>query len=311
MGLEVLRAGLQSTVQDQGRFGYAHLGVSASGAADNFALRIGNILVGNPKQSAGIEMTIIGDKYRFKSDSYIALTGSEFEAELDNKPIPFWRGWPINNDQVLDIRSTKTGARCYLCVAGGINVEDMKGAKTTHLTSGIGGGHGRILKKQDVLDFGSLDKSIKPVEEINEPMTTDNEIIRVTKGRQWLWFDKKQKNKFFQHQYCVSDLSNRMGLRLKENAINTKKESEIITAGIPLGAIQIPGDGQPIISFVEHQTTGGYPVIANVISADLRKVGQLKSGDYFQFELISFSRAEKLKVDQEKFLHSLHHDRYK
>ena len=308
MGLEVLRAGLQSTVQDQGRFGYAHLGVSASGAADNFALRIGNILVGNPKQSAGIEMTIIGDKYRFKSDSYIALTGSEFEAELDNKPIPFWRGWPINNDQVLDIRSTKTGARCYLCVAGGINVEDVMGAKTTHLTSGIGGGQGRILKKQDELDFGSLDNSIKPVQEINEPMTTDNEIIRVTKGRQWLWFDKKQKNKFFQHQYCVSDLSNRMGLRLKENAINTKKESEIITTGIPLGAVQIPGDGQPIISFVEHQTTGGYPVIANVISADLRKVGQLKSGDYFQFELISFSRAEKLKVDQEKFLHSFHHD---
>ena len=308
MGLEVIRAGLQSSVQDQGRFGYVHFGVSASGAADNFSFRIGNILVGNPKQSAGIEMTIIGDKYRFKSDSYIALTGSEFEAELDNKPIPFWRGWHINNDQILDIRSTKTGARCYLCVAGGINVEDMMGAKTTHLTSGIGGGHGRILKKQDELDFGSLDNSIKPVKEINEPMTTDNEIIRVTKGRQWLWFDKKQKNKFFQHQYCVSDLSNRMGLRLKENAINTKKESEIITAGIPLGSVQIPGDGQPIISFVEHQTTGGYPVIANVISADLRKVGQLKPGDCFQFELISFSRAEKLKVDQEKFIHSLHHD---
>ena len=308
MGLEVLRAGLQSTVQDQGRFGYAHLGVSASGAADNFALRIGNILVGNPKQSAGIEMTIIGDKYRFKSDSYIALTGSEFEAELDNKPIPFWRGWPIKNDQVLDIRSTKTGARCYLCVAGGINVEDVMGAKTTHLTSGIGGCHGRILKKQDELDFGSLDNSIKPVQEINEPMTTDNEIIRATKGRQWLWFDKKQKNKFFQQQYRVTALSNRMGLRLLGNAINNKKESEIITAGIPLGAVQIPGDGQPIISFVEHQTTGGYPVIANVISADIRKVGQLKSGDCFQFELISFSRAEKLKVDQEKFLHSFHHD---
>ena len=98
-----------------------------------------------------------------------------------------------------------------------------------------------------------------------------------------------------------------MGLRLIGNAINTKK-GEIITAGIPLGSIQIPGDGQPIISFVEHQTTGGYPVIANVISADIRKVGQLKPGDYFQFELTSISTAEKLKVDQEKFIHSLHHD---
>jgi antagonist of KipI len=182
------------------------------------------------------------------------------------------------------------------------------GAKTTHLTSGMGGVHGRILKKLDELDFGKLDDSIKPIQKLNESITTDNKIIRVTKGTQWLWFHKNQKNKFFQHQYRVTDLSNRMGLRLIGNAINTKKESEITTAGIPLGAIQIPGDGQPIISFVEHQTTGGYPIIANVISADLRKIGQLKPEDCFQFELISFGAAEKLKVDQEIFLHSLHYD---
>ena len=308
MGLEVLRAGLQSTVQDQGRFGYAHLGVSASGAADNFSLTIGNILVGNPKHYAGIEMTIIGDKYHFKSDAFVALTGSEFEAELDNKSIPFWKRLPIKKGQILDIRSTKNGARCYLCVAGGINIEDVMGAKTTHLTSGIGGLHGRILKNLDELEFGPLDDLIKPIKKVNDSITTDTKIIKVTKGVQWPWFDKNQKNKLFQHQYQVTKLSNRMGLRLIGNAIKTKKGNEITTAGISLGSIQIPGDGQPIISFVEHQTTGGYPIIANVISADVRKVGQLKAGDCFQFELISFSSAEKLKVDQEKFLHSLQHD---
>lgn len=308
MGLEVLRAGLQSTVQDQGRFGYAHLGVSASGAADNFSLTIGNILVGNPKHYAGIEMTIIGDKYHFKSDAYIALTGSEFEADLDNKSIPFWKRLPIKKGQILDIRSTKNGARCYLCVAGGINIEDVMGAKTTHLTSGIGGLHGRILKNLDELEFGPLDDLIKPIKKVNDSITTDTKIIKVTKGVQWPWFDKNQKNKLFQHQYQVTKLSNRMGLRLIGNAIKTKKGNEITTAGISLGSIQIPGDGQPIISFVEHQTTGGYPIIANVVSADIRKVGQLKAGDCFQFELISFSSAEKLKVDQEKFIHNLDHD---
>ena len=308
MGLEVLRAGLQSTVQDQGRFGYAHLGVSASGAADNFSLAIGNILVGNPKNYAGIEMTIIGDKYRFKSDAYIALTGSEFEAELDNNSIPFWKRLLIKKGQILDIRSTKNGARCYLCVAGGINIKDVMGAKTTHLTSGIGGLHGRILKKLDELDFGLLDDSIKPIQNLNDSITTDTKIIKVTKGVQWSWFDKNQKNKLFQHQYQVEELSNRMGLRLFGNAIKTNRENEITTAGISLGSIQIPGGGQPIISFVEHQTTGGYPIIANVISADIRKVGQLKAGDCFQFELISLGSAEKLKVDQEKFIHNLHHD---
>lgn len=308
MGLEVLRAGLQSTVQDQGRFGYAHLGVSASGAADNFSLTIGNILVGNPKHYAGIEMTIIGDKYHFKSDAFVALTGSEFEAELDNKSIPFWKRLPIKKGQILDIRSTKNGARCYLCVAGGINIEDVMGAKTTHLTSGIGGLHGRILKNLDELEFGPLDDLIKPIKKVNDSITTDTKIIKVTKGVQWPWFDKNQKNKLFQHQYQVTELSNRMGLRLIGNAIKTKKGNEITTAGISLGSIQIPGDGQPIISFVEHQTTGGYPIIANVVSADIRKVGQLKAGDCFQFELISFSSAEKLKVDQEKFIHNLDHD---
>ena len=308
MGLEVLRAGLQSTVQDQGRFGYAHLGVSASGAADNFSLTIGNILVGNPKHYAGIEMTIIGDKYHFKSDAFVALTGSEFEAELDNKSIPFWKRLPIKRGQILDIRSTKNGARCYLCVAGGINIEDVMGAKTTHLTSGIGGLHGRILKNLDELEFGPLDDLIKPIQKVNDSITTDTKIIKVTKGLQWPWFDKNQKNKLFHHQYQVTELSNRMGLRLIGNAIKTKKENEITTAGISLGSIQIPGDGQPIISFVEHQTTGGYPIIANVVSADIRKVGQLKAGDCFQFELISFSSAEKLKVDQEKFIHNLNHD---
>ena len=308
MGLEVLREGLQSTVQDQGRFGYAHLGVSASGAADNFSLIIGNILVGNPKHYAGIEMTIIGDKYRFKSDAYIALTGSEFEAELDNNSIPFWKRLLIKKGQILDIRSTKNGARCYLCVAGGINIKDVMGAKTTHLTSGIGGLHGRILKKLDELDFGLLDDSIKPIQNLNDSITTDTKIIKVTKGVQWSWFDKNQKNKLFQHQYQVEELSNRMGLRLFGNAIKTNRENEITTAGISLGSIQIPGGGQPIISFVEHQTTGGYPIIANVISADIRKLGQLKAGDCFQFELISLGSAEKLKVDQEKFIHNLHHD---
>ena len=114
--------------------------------------------------------------------------------------------------------------------------------------------------------------------------------------------------KLFQDLYQVTELSNRMGLRLIGNAIKAKKGNEITTTGISLGSIQIPADGQPIISFVEHQTTGGYPIIATVISADVRKVGQLKAGDYFQFELISFSSAEKLKADQEKFIHNLNHD---
>jgi antagonist of KipI len=127
----------------------------------------------------------------------------------------------------------------------------------------------------------------------------------VTKGLQWDWFDDQNRKLFFKKAYQISTLSNRMGLRLRGQSILSSKGNEIITEGMPLGAIQIPGNGQPILSFVEHQTTGGYPKLANVISADLYKVGQLKPGDQFQFQLAAFPEAEKARLEQENYIRSL------
>ena len=305
MSLEILRAGLQTSVQDLGRFGAAHLGISASGASDNLAMRIGNLMVGNPENTTVIEMTLTGDTVLFHSDAFIALAGSKFKIDLDEKSFPFWSGTYIQAGQVLTIGSTLNGARCYLCVRGGLQIKKIINSASTHLTSGMGGLNGSILKKGDQIAFGNLSHVIQPIKNMENYPFTNTATIRATKGLQWDWFDNQNRKLFFEKGYQVSTLSNRMGLRLSGQSIFSSKGSEIITEGMPLGAIQIPGDGQPILSFVEHQTTGGYPKLANVISADLYKVGQLKPGDQFKFQLIDFPEAEKARLEQENYILSL------
>ena len=305
MSLEILKAGLQTSVQDLGRFGSAHLGISASGASDNLAMRIGNLMVGNPENTTAIEMTLTGDTVLFHSDAFIALAGSIFKIDLDEKPFPFWSGTYIQAGQVLTIGSTLSGARCYLCVRGGLQVKNIINSASTHLTSEMGGLNGCILKKGDQIAFGNLSHVIQPIKNMENYPFTNTATIRATKGLQWDWFDNQNRKLFFEKDYRVSNVSNRMGLRLRGQSIFSSKGNEIITEGMPLGAIQIPGNGQPILSFVEHQTTGGYPKLANVISADLYKVGQLKPGDNFKFQLIDFPEAEKARLEQENYILSL------
>ena len=158
MGISILRGGLQDTVQDLGRIGYAHLGISSSGAADAFSLRIANLLVGNPEDAAGIEVTLVGGKYKFTADAYIALSGSHFQADLNGVSFPFHRGKYVQKDGILTIGPTQDGARCYLAVRGGIDVPDLLSAKTTHIVSRLGGYMGRSLQKGDTVSFGELNQ---------------------------------------------------------------------------------------------------------------------------------------------------------
>jgi len=262
-------------------------------------------MVGNPENTTVIEMTLTGDTVLFHSDAFIALAGSKFKIDLDEKLFPFWSGTYISAGQVLTIGPTLNGARCYLCVRGGLQVKKIINSASTHLTSRMGGLNGSILKKGDRIAFGNLDKVIQPIKNMENYPYTDTTTIRVTKGLQWDWFDNQNRKLFFKKAYQVTTLSNRMGLRLSGESILSSKGNEIITEGMPLGAIQIPGNGQPILSFVEHQTTGGYPKLANVISADLYKVGQLKPGDNFKFQLIDFHEAEKARLEQENYILSL------
>ena len=304
--IEVLAPGLLTTLQDLGREGFGLMGVSPSGAADAISLRIGNRLVGNVEGAAGIEMTLLGATFLFPEGAVVALAGSDFGATLGGRPVEMWTAVEARSGETLRLGPTRSGARCTLCVWGGIMVKDFLGSASTHTLSGLGGHEGRALRKGDVLKIGAESGAIRKrkvstraLEELR-PLKT----LRVTAGPESDWFAEAAQKIFYGSTYRVAEESNRMGLRLEGAAIPAPSGGEMISEGVSLGAIQVPEGGQPIILFVEQQTTGGYPKIANVISADFHSLGQLRPRDEIRFELVSLNRARKLLREQEELLAS-------
>ena len=295
-GFRVLTPGLQTTVQDLGRFHYTHCGVSASGAADPLALRAGNLLVGNAENAAALEMTLVGAALEFQTDAVIALTGSDFGAGL-----PLWAAIEIKAGQTVRCGATRSGARCYLAVRGGIGGPRAMGSASAHVMTGVGG---RPLRAGDVLPIG--DAAIRrprtggPRGRPRAPEFARTGPLRVTPGPQAHWFS----DHLYANAYQVAEESDRMGIRLRGPAIPSPP-GHMLTEGVPLGAIQVPPDGQPIILFVEHQTTGGYPKPASVISADFWRLGQLRPRDQVRFERVTLELALDLLRQQEQWLYAL------
>jgi antagonist of KipI len=288
--IRVLEPGFQTTIQDLGRFGYAHLGVSASGAADTLALRAGNLLVGNAENAAALEMTLTGASLAFEAAAVIAFTGSDFASGL-----PLWIAVEVAAGTVVRCGTTRSGARCYLAVRGGIQAPKVLGSASTHLVTGIGG---RALREGDVLCVGD-DAVRRPRTRLVKPPAAQGPL-RVTPGPQTAWFG----DDLYASTYHVSEASDRMGVRLRGPAIPSPP-GHMVTEGVSLGAVQVPPDGQPIVLFVEHQTTGGYPKPANVISADLWRVGQLRPRDVVVFQRVTMDEALGFLRRQEEWLYSL------
>jgi len=305
-GMVVETPGLFTTVQDLGREGFAPMGVSASGAADPISLRIGNRLVGNPQSAAGLEMTLVGGAFAFERAAVIALTGADFGPSANGIPLPMWTSIEIQGGQTVTLGSSRSGARAYLCIRGGIAVEPFLGSASTHVLSGLGGFEGRALRKSDRLDLGAalpLFRTRTLSSQMLERLQP-RKVIRVTEGPQSDWFASSSWEIFCESTFRVTEQSNRMGIRLEGPPIPLDASREMITEGVSLGSIQVPPSGQPIILFVEQQTTGGYPKIANVISADVHSLGQLRPRDSIRFERIEMSAARSLLVEQEALLAS-------
>jgi len=298
--------GLFTTVQDLGREGFGPIGVSASGAADPMSLRIGNRLVGNSEGAAALEMTLVGGAFTFERAVVIAATGADFGPSLDGMALPMWTSIEIRAGQTLKFGHSRSGARAYLCVQGGIAVEPFLGSASTHVLSGLGGFEARALRKGDRVELGVANSlfrkrslSAKAMENLKP-----RKMIRVTDGPQSDWSAESSWKTFCGNAFRVSEQSNRMGIRLEGPPISPNASREMITEGVSLGAIQVPPSGQPIILFVEQQTTGGYPKIANVISADLHSLGQLRPRDEIRFERVEMSEARSLLIQQEALLTS-------
>ncbi len=290
-GIRVLAPGFLTTVQDLGRYGYAHLGVSASGAADALSLRLANLLAGNEEGAPALEMTLLGGTFEFESETVVALSGSDFGAN-----IPLGGAVTLRPGDIVRCGATRGGARCYLAVRGGIDAPLVLGSASTHVMTSLGG---RPLKKGDLLRAGA--RVCSRPKRLASPPPPPRRLLRATAGPQAEWFDPEP---FYAAAWRVTEESNRMGLRLDGPPL-ARHAGHMLTEGVSLGAVQVPPDGRPILLFVEHQTTGGYPKIANVISADMHSVGQLRPRDEIRFECVSLEQALALLREQEEWLHSL------
>jgi len=304
----VTAPGFATTVQDLGRPGHAAEGVSASGAADPVALRIGNRLVGNADNAAAFEMTLVGGSFRFEADGVVALAGAGAEARVGDRAVAPWRPSIVRAGETVSCSALRGGARLYLCVRGGLSVPLVFGSASTHLVTGLGGHEGRALRAGDRVKVGeAFDATPHPgaVDPSFVPGYRACEPFRTTEGPQASWFAEAARARFYESEWRIDEACDRMGIRLEGPRIELIAPRELVTEGVALGAIQVPPSGLPIVLFVEHQTTGGYPKIANVIAADLARMGRLRPRDTIRFEAISLQAARALLRQQEEALDAL------
>ncbi len=306
--IEIVAPGFLTTVQDLGRPGHAAAGVSASGAADAIALRIGNRLVGNQDGAAGLEMTLVGGSFRFEAHAVVAITGADAGAHLGDRAVPPWSPTAVRPGETVVSAAFRGGARAYLCVRGGVDVPHALSSASTHLLTRFGGFQGRALRAGDRVLIGpagtrapcghAVDPTVIPGYRLAEP-------FRATRGPQAAWFTPEARAMLYTAEWRVAASSDRMGIRVDGPPIVQAAPRQLVTEGVSLGAIQVPADGRPIVLFVEHQTTGGYPKIANVITADLARLGLLRPGDSLRFEEVSVAAAHALLRAQEEALDAL------
>lgn len=301
MSVRVITHGMLTTVQDLGRYGYAHLGISPSGAADSLALRIANRVVGNLENAPVLEMTLVAATLEFREPATISLAGAAIQS--GSQSLPLYEPLEIRPGFTLHGGPLIAGARCYLAIRGGFKIPHVMESASTHIAAHFGGINGRALRAGDILECDTLPcTSVRPAPTQIRELFQQAGRIRVTPGLQWDWFANEMTHRFVSTQFEVSEQSDRSGLRLVGPEIRARHNFELLTEGVPLGAIQVPPNAQPIILFVDQQTTGGYPKIANVATVDLHRIGQLRPRDKISFELISVESAINLLRNQERII---------
>ncbi|GGP27030.1 biotin-dependent carboxyltransferase family protein [Silvimonas amylolytica] len=288
MSISILKTGALATVQDAGRYDGAQWGVPRSGVMDIPAWLIGNLLVGNQPDLAAIEITLGGFSAQFETDCVIAITGAIAPVTLDKKTIGQWRTVTVRAGQILRVGFAETGARMFLCVSGGMDVALVIGARSTDLAGGFGGFEGRALKAGDSVSIGQPG-GLAPDAWVRPPARGD--ILRILPGTEWSAFTIAAHQTLLSEAWVVTPDANRMGARLAGLELPLSQPLEMTSHAVHPGVVQVPPSGQPILLMADAQTTGGYPKIAQVIRADLWRIGQFRPGETIRFVEVTLAEA--------------------
>lgn len=299
------RPGLQTTVQDLGRAGYGRYGVPDGGALDSLSLRLGNLLLANPEGAAGLEMTLVGPELEALEPLTCAYTGADMNLVVDGRPVAPGRSFAVRARDVLRFGAARAGARAYLCVAGGIAAPRVLGSRSVAVAAGLGGDAGRPLLGSDVLDVDPVaaEAAVSPGRRLRPDLLREyggEATLRVVAGPQAPEMEAALEG-LARRVWRVGDRWNRIGVRLEGPALPVPEEA-FETEGIPLGAVQVPPDGAPILLLADRQTTGGYPKPAVVAAVDLPLAGQLRPGDRVRFRLVPAAEAVRLLREREEDL---------
>ncbi len=318
--IEILSSSALATVQDQGREGYLRYGVGTSGAMDRLALSVGNLLLGNPEDAAGIEIPLFPFRIRFLEDLAFALTGADCAARLGERPVlPWWTAQAKKGD-VLTIGVPASGTRCYLSLAGGVDVPVVLGSRSTQLRGQFGGYNGRQLQKGDVvqavraastgLDEQTRDTgfgTVPPEYSLPGPLAVPaadaaETVVRVLPAAEYDRYQPESLDAFWREGWKVTPQSDRYGCRLAGPALNAIHTLEKRSHGIVPGVIQVPHSGQPIIQLRDAQPSGGYPKIGTVIEADLWRLAQARIGTKIRFVQTTYPEAVAALEEVERYL---------
>lgn len=299
--LVVVKPGMLTTVQDLGRWGFQDSGVPVAGPMDAYSHRQANHLVGNADTAAALEVTLIGPDLEFEGDVTFAIAGAEFPVKLDDWPGALQRPVAARGGSRLAFGVRSRGARAYLAVAGGLDVPPVFGSRATHLLSAMGPMGGRALAAGDRLRVGTEVGGRRAVGQ-PLPLPAGGARVRVIWGPQEDFFTDEARAALVTSRFEITPQSNRQGYRLSGTPLAHARGADILSDATPVGSLQVPASGQPILLMADRQTTGGYPKIATVITADLPLAGQLAPGDWIEFTVCSLSDARQALVDRERWL---------
>lgn len=306
MSILIQKEGILTTVQDPGRTGFRHYGINPNGVMDAAAASLINILLGNPESEGVLEMHFPADIILFEQDAVFAVGGAEFGAELDGLPLQNWRPVFAPKGSTLKFTSKILGNRAYLAVAGGFHLERWLGSLSTNRVAGIGGFRGRKLKKGDRIFLNSKDaaqrRSNYRISPSLIPRYSRFPTVRVTAGAEFDLLNALAQETFLKENFVISADSDRMGFRLRGKTMHLLNEIEMVSSAVNFGTVQLLPDGQAIVLMADHQTSGGYPRLANVAAVDLPLLAQLGPNDKVAFHMIKINEAEALALEFERDL---------
>ncbi len=310
MSILFLTNSLLTTVQDPGRRGYGALGVNPNGAMDRGALRLINILLGNDESEAVLEIHFPAPKILFEESALIALGGADFGASLDAEEIGNWQTIRVEKGQTLSFTHKNWGQRLYLSIKDGFRIDAWLNSKSTNLKAGNGGFEGRKLQKNDRIEFKVQSSKFKVQSPLKLsqhflPYRKNSNLIRLIEGAEFNLLAPHSSENFLKKSFQISQDSDRMGYRLTGDPLYLLDEKELVSSAVTFGTIQLLPTGQLIILMADHQTTGGYPRLANVIAQDLPILAQRGAHEKVYFQMISLEEAENIALEFERDLNLL------